>query len=682
MARIPDYFVQDLLARTDIVELVNSRVPLKKSGRNYSACCPFHQEKTPSFSIAPDKQFYYCFGCGANGNAVGFLMEYERLSFPEAVEQLAHKAGLEVPKEEDGRPSQSKQQRDRLQVLYDLLSRAERFYRQQLKSAPEKKGAVDYLKGRGLSGEIAKRYGLGYAPPGFDNLMTGLSLDKEGVEQALQAGLLVRNDDSNRTYDKFRDRAIFPIRDSRGRTIGFGGRILGDGKPKYLNSPETPVFHKGQELYGLWEWRQSKEKSGRLFVVEGYMDVIALAQNGVENSVATLGTATTEEHAQKLFRQVDNVVFCFDGDNAGRRAAWRALESAMSALEDGKQARFLFLPDGEDPDTLIRAQGREAFLVLADQAPTLSTYLFNHLSEDLDLSTVDGRARLAKLAMPILERAKGELYRKLLRRELAALTRLEEDELEILGRNHTQQLASATAKRQEARQEARPEIRSDKRDAPNPHASSNQPFHDNEAPPMWDEAPYKAESDFTGDQQYPADYHSSQYQYGHGDNNSAPRNERANKPAQAGRPPRGATHFTLSERLILVLIDYPEVLAQHPLPDGIDSLNEPHLDLLSDIAKLICEQPDISTPDILGSLLAQERGDLYAEARRRAVFVPQDAQRGLRTWQDGICALEIRALEQAHDLAVQAQSPDLRRLSEINTRLSEVRARQRMAIGD
>lgn len=674
MARIPDYFVQDLLARTDIVELVNSRVPLKKSGRNYSACCPFHQEKTPSFSIAPDKQFYYCFGCGANGNAVGFLMEYERLSFPEAVEQLAHNAGLEVPKEDDGRPSQSKQQRDRLQVLYDLLARAERFYRQQLKSAPEKKAAVDYLKGRGLSGEIAKRYGLGYAPPGFDNLMTGLSLDKDGVEQALQAGLLVRNDDSNRTYDKFRDRAIFPIRDSRGRTIGFGGRILGDGKPKYLNSPETPVFHKGQELYGLWEWRQSKEKSGRLFVVEGYMDVIALAQNGVENTVATLGTATTEEHAQKLFRQVDNVVFCFDGDNAGRRAAWRALESSMPALEDGKQARFLFLPDGEDPDTLIRAQGREAFLVLADQAPTLSTYLFNHLSEGLDLATVDGRARLAKLAMPLLERARGELYRKLLRRELASLTRLEEDELEILGRNHAQQLAATAAKRQEAR----PEIRSDKREIPRNNAPTDQPFHDNEAPPMWDEAPHAPESDFGGSQPYPTDYHSAHDEGG----DSNRRNEGASKQHKPSRAPRGATHFTLAERLILVLIDYPEVLAQHPLPDGIDTLNEPHLDLLTDIVTLICEQPDITTPDILGSLLAQERGDLYAEARRRAVFVPKDALRGLRTWQDGVCALEIRSLEQAHDLAVRAEPPDLKRLSEINTRLSEVRARQRMAIGD
>ena len=424
MARIPDSFIQDLLARTDLVELVNARVPLKKAGRNYTACCPFHQEKTPSFSVAPDKQFYYCFGCGATGNAVGFLMEYDRLSFPEAVEQLASRAGVEVPKEEGPRAEQSRQQRDRLQTLYDLLSRADRFYRQQLKSAPERKPAVDYLKGRGLTGDIAQRYGLGYAPPGFDNLMTGLSLDQQGIEQALLAGLLVRRDDNQRTYDKFRDRIMFPIRDSRGRTIGFGGRVLGDAKPKYLNSPETPVFHKGQELYGLWEWRQSKEKHTRLFVVEGYMDVIALAQNGIDNSVATLGTATTEEHAVKLFRQVDEVVFCFDGDNAGRRAAWRALESTLPALEDGKQARFLFLPDGEDPDTLVRKQGRETFLVMADKAPSLSTYLFDHLSEGLDLDSVDGRARLAKLALPFLQKVKGQMFSKLLRRELAALTRL------------------------------------------------------------------------------------------------------------------------------------------------------------------------------------------------------------------------------------------------------------------
>ena len=267
MARIPENFVQDLLARTDVVELINARVPLKKAGRNWMACCPFHQEKSPSFTVAPDKQFYYCFGCGATGNAVGFLMEYERLSFPEAVKQLADKAGLEVPREDDNRPQQSAAQKSALQQMYDLLARADLFFRQQLKSAPERKVAVDYLKGRGLSGEVAARYGVGFAPPGFDNLMSALSLDQSGLQRAEEAGLLVRREDTGRVYDKFRDRIMFPIRDARGRTIGFGGRVLGDGKPKYLNSPETPVFHKGRELYGLWEWRQSRDKHNQLFVV-------------------------------------------------------------------------------------------------------------------------------------------------------------------------------------------------------------------------------------------------------------------------------------------------------------------------------------------------------------------------------------------------------------------------------
>ncbi|MEQ9510892.1 MAG: DNA primase, partial [Alloalcanivorax xenomutans] len=395
---IPEHFIQDLLARIDIVPLIDARVPLKKTGRNYSACCPFHQEKTPSFTVSPDKQFYYCFGCGASGDALRFVMEYDHLSFPEAVEQLAGRAGVDIPREEHHDSREEKARRSRLQTLYDLLARAERYYRQQLKSAPDRQKAVAYLKGRGLSGEIAAQYGLGFAPPGFDNLMTGLSLDQAGLEQALTAGLLVRREDTGRVYDKFRDRIQFPIRDARGRTIGFGGRVLGDGKPKYLNSPETPVFHKGRELYGLWEWRRSRDRSDRLYVVEGYMDVIALAQHGVPNVVATLGTATSPEHCQTLFRQVNEVVFCFDGDNAGRRAAWRALESALPSLDDGKQARFLFLPDGEDPDTLVRAQGPETRQALTEKAVPLSSALFGRQSERLDRNTEDGRARRARLA--------------------------------------------------------------------------------------------------------------------------------------------------------------------------------------------------------------------------------------------------------------------------------------------
>lgn len=632
MARIPDSFVQDLLARTDLVELVDARVPLKKAGRNYTACCPFHNEKTPSFSVAPDKQFYYCFGCGASGNAIGFLMEYERLSFPEAVEQLAARAGMEVPREEGPRAEQSRRQKDRLQSLYDLLTRAERFYRHQLRHAPERRPAVDYLKGRGLTGDIAARYGLGFAPPGFDTLATGLSLDRDGIELALTAGLLVRREDTGRTYDKFRDRIMFPIRDSRGRTIGFGGRVLGDGKPKYLNSPETPVFHKGRELYGLWEWRQSRERSGRLFVVEGYMDVIALAQHGIPNCVATLGTATTEEHAEKLFRQVDEVVFCFDGDQAGRRAAWRALESTLPALEDGKQARFLFLPEGEDPDTLVRSQGREEFLRLADRSPTLSGYLFQHLGEGLDLDSVDGRARLARLAMPLIGRARGEVYRRLLRRELAGLTRLEEDELATLA------AAAAPAPRPAARPPERtPEM------AP--------------APPPHDLPPPGPPPDFDDYDPGASDY---------------------DEPGER----RSRTRFSLVERLILILVSHPEVLEAAPLPEGVEELDEPHLDNLVEIVALLATEPDQPRARLLGRVAAMDKGELVAEIIRGSEPVQRDVDLAKREWRDGISALEIRNLERAHERELRAPTPDVRRLSELNRRLAEARNRQRGATSD
>ena len=624
MARIPEPFIQDLLARTDIVELVNQRVPLKKTGRNYSACCPFHQEKTPSFTVAPDKQFYYCFGCGAKGNAVGFLMEYDNLAFPEAIEQLAQRAGMEVPREQGHDAGRQKKYRDRLQTLYDLLTRAERFYRQQLKGDRDRQRAVDYLKGRGLTGESAARYGLGFAPPGFDNLMTGLSLDNDGVEKGVECGLLVRREDTGRTYDKFRDRIMFPIRDSRGRTIGFGGRVLGDGKPKYLNSPETPVFHKGEELYGLWEWRQSKDKSGQLFVVEGYMDVIALAQHGINNAVATLGTATTEEHARKLFRQVDEVVFCFDGDNAGRRAAWRALESALPALEDGKQARFLFLPDGEDPDTLVRREGREELLALAARAPGLSQYLFDHLSEGLDLGSVDGRARLARLAMPVLGLARGEAYKRLLRKELSELTRLDSDDLDAL-------------------QASQPAPRQAPASAPAPAADGG-----GTEPPPWH------------DTDIPADDAA-------GDDWSAPR-----VPASAARNTR-----LLLQPLLITLIQFPRVASSDPLPQGVEELDEPLLDLIIDLVAIIRDNPDIPAAALLGRLMAMEQGELVSEIMRQSEQITRTPESARKEWQDGVSALEIRYLERATAAEEQAAQPDIHRLSELSQRLQAARSRQR-----
>ncbi len=636
MARIPDNFIQDLLARTDLVELIDARVPLKKTGRNYSACCPFHQEKTPSFTVAPDKQFYYCFGCGAKGNAVGFLMEYEHMNFPEAVKQLASRAGMEVPESRPETPA-DRQRKDRLQSLYDLLGRAEHFYAQQLRQAPEKQKAVNYLKNRGLSGEIAKRFSLGFAPPGYDNLINGLSLTEATLEQALTAGLLVRREDNGRVYDKFRDRIIFPIRDSRGRTIGFGGRVLGDGKPKYLNSPETPVFHKGEELYGLWEWRQSRDRSDRLYVVEGYMDVIALHQYGVPNVVATLGTATTEDHARKLFRQVDEVILCFDGDKAGVRAAWRALESLLPALDDGKQVRFLFLPDGEDPDTLVRAQGPEALRAMTDKADALSTYLFRHLSEGLDLNTVDGRARLARLALPYLDKPAGPVYRALLTEELAQLTRLDKESLI--------QLKPAPKSPAEPAQQSRPVPRSD-----TGYGNDNEP-----PPPGWDDAPPQGEDDF-----YPADDFPITL--------DSPAPQRQDSGRRKGP-------LTMAERLVLVLLDYPGLVESHPLPDGVERLPVPHIDLLIQVAGL-CQKHQ-HPASLLGALMALEQGEILSRLLRASLKPPMQETMAARLWQDALSQLEVARLEAALLEVEQAGIPDAAHWQELHKLLAEARQHAR-----
>src|SRR3990167_1439988 len=423
---IPQSFIDDLLNRTDIVDVVSSRVQLKKAGKNYTACCPFHKEKTPSFSVSPDKQFYYCFGCGAGGNALGFLMDHDHLDFVQAVEDLAKQAGMEVPREESGRPHTPRQPTD--SPLYPLLTAAAEFYRQALKSHPTRKAAVDYLKGRGLSGEIARDFGLGFAPPGWDNLYKHLGGDNLAQKHLIDAGLLVENAENPekvKRYDRFRDRVIFPIRDSRGRIIAFGGRVLGDDKPKYLNSPETPVFHKGQELYGLYEARQSNRHLDEIMVVEGYMDVIALAQLGLRNAVATLGTATSEEHLKRLFRIVPSVLFCFDGDSAGRKAAWRALEATLPSLQDGRRARFLFLPEGEDPDTLVRAEGTDAFRArINQQAQPLADYFFQQLCQEADPRSMQGKAHLATPAAPPIDTVPGANLRTLMRQRLSEITGL------------------------------------------------------------------------------------------------------------------------------------------------------------------------------------------------------------------------------------------------------------------
>lgn len=426
---IPQSFIDDLLNRVDIVDVVGSRIQLKKTGKNYSACCPFHHEKTPSFTVSPDKQFYYCFGCGASGSALGFIMEYDHLDFPQAVEILAKQIGVEIPYEEGATTRRNGKQKTE-SPLYTLLTRAAEYYQQALKTHPDKQTAIDYFKNRGLTGAVAKDFGLGFAPPGWDNLIKYLKADDSQQKLLIDAGLVIENADNGRRYDRFRDRVIFPIKDMKGQVIAFGGRVLGDDKPKYLNSPETPVFHKGEILYGLYEVRKNARQLDEILVLEGYMDVIALAQFGFTNAVATLGTATSEEHIKRLFRIVANILFCFDGDVAGRKAAWRALKSALPHLQDGRHIRFLFLPDGEDPDSLVRKEGADAFRARASQqALSLTDYLFAHLMQEAKPDTLEGKAHLASLASPLLAKMPKSGLQTLMYQKLQEITGLDQNHL-------------------------------------------------------------------------------------------------------------------------------------------------------------------------------------------------------------------------------------------------------------
>ncbi|WP_311065150.1 DNA primase [Halomonas sp. DWK9] len=428
--QIPQRFIDDLLGRVDVVEVVGERVQLKKAGRNFSGLCPFHQEKSPSFTVSADKQFYHCFGCGAHGNALRFLMEYDKLPFPEAVEQLASRLGLDVPREGADDPRAQQREKKRKEGV-NLLEVAGSFYRERLKMQ-EGQSAQRYLQGRGLSSDVIATYGIGYAPGGWEALKQHLSA--KGISEPVQVeyGLLIHREDTGRTYDRFRDRVMFPIRDLRGRTLGFGGRVMGDEQPKYLNSPETPVFHKGRELYGLYEARQASNKLEQLVIVEGYMDVVALAQYGIHNAVATLGTATTEDHLSRLFRLVSRVVFCFDGDRAGRQAASRALETALPQMIDGREARFLFLPEGDDPDSLVRREGSEAFQDRVTCAMPLSEFLFEQAAQGRDLNLVEGRERFASQVLEALNKVPDGMLKSLLLESLAKRSGLTQAQLQGL----------------------------------------------------------------------------------------------------------------------------------------------------------------------------------------------------------------------------------------------------------
>ena len=425
---IPESFIQELLARVDIVEIIDRVVPLKKAGANYAACCPFHKEKSPSFTVSPAKQFYHCFGCGAHGTAIGFLMEHQGLSFPDAIEELARHCGLTVPQEDNDRAfRKAATQPEEGPSLLDVMLKAHKYYRDELKKSPR---AIEYLKRRGLTGEIAARFGIGYAPDGWQNLRAVFpDYDNAPFQALIKDGLVIENEQKRR-YDRFRDRIMFPILDQKGQVIAFGGRILDQGEPKYLNSPETPLFEKGREVFGLPQAREACRQTDTVIVVEGYMDVVALAQHGIGNAVATLGTATTTTHVRKLLRMVDRVVFCFDGDAAGRKAAWRALENSLEALAEQKVLAFAFLPPEHDPDSYVRDLGKAAFQAAIDRATPLSEFMMQTLCSHVDLSSAEGRAKLLSEAKPYLQKIPTPMLRLQLVKQLAEKTGLQPAEVE------------------------------------------------------------------------------------------------------------------------------------------------------------------------------------------------------------------------------------------------------------
>ncbi|MEH6637365.1 MAG: DNA primase [Halioglobus sp.] len=577
---IPQAFLDDLLDRVDIVEVIDRRVKLKKSGKNYTARCPFHDEKTPSFSVNQDKQFYYCFGCGAGGNALGFVMDYESLDFPQAVETLASSAGLQVPREptRGGRdPGQTEQSN---KPLYALMEQVATYYQQQLRQHPQAGRAVDYLKQRGLTGIVAKQFDLGFAPPGWDNLLKALGSNEEQRALLVTTGMLVENE-KGRIYDRFRDRVMFPIRDQRGRVIAFGGRVLGDDKPKYLNSPETAIFHKGRELYGMYQARQATRKLERILVVEGYMDVIALAQHGISYATATLGTATSKTHLERVYRQCPEVVFCFDGDEAGRKAALRAMEAALPCMEDGRQARFLFLPEGQDPDDAIRSGGTEHFQQLMSQATPLENFLFEFTAQGLDIATLDGRARMSKLALPYIRQLPEGVYRQLMFQDLATRTGLELSSLMQL-------------------------------EAPPPPPTP--------APPDYEQEPgYDAgHADLPADGPPPDDENPA---YGYAaaddpapDQSAAPRTRRTSQAMIAG-------YANMAQSAIALLLHQPNIarLADAQLLEAMDGED---MDLLRELLILLHRRPESNTAMLLGHWYGTPEGELLSRLAGQERLIP------------------------------------------------------------
>ncbi len=568
---IPQAFIDDLLSRVDIVDVIDKRIKLRKTGKNYSALCPFHTEKSPSFSVEPEKQFYYCFGCGAGGNALGFVMDYERMDFPQAVDILAGDYGLTVPREEGSREDKA---RGENKALYETLEHANQFYQTQLREHPQKPRAVAYLKGRGLTGVIAKQFGIGFAPPGWDNLLKALGSTDAQTALLEKTGLVIkREQDQNANdakrdghYDRFRDRIVFPIRDSRGRVIGFGGRVLTDEKPKYLNSPETPVYHKANELYGLYEARRSNKKPTRFLIVEGYMDVVALAQNGIDYGVATLGTATNATHLNRLFKVVSEVIYCFDGDDAGRTAAWRGMQATLPILQDGRQVRFLFLPDGEDPDSLVRKIGKEQFNTLIDGATPLADFFFDHLCEGLDPEAIDGKAKLCSLAVPLLKQLPAGIYRQLMIDKLARMASVESRSIEAMMGSASPALAQA----------------------PEP------PFYDeSDVPPMPD---------------------MPQEQFAPRSTRAAPARNPAPAKAQARSPGLKAIELLLYKPEVASVLDKDLSLLQEN--------KDEYTDLLLELVELVKQDPTTNTYTMLGHCYDTAQGNQITSLMKKEKITP------------------------------------------------------------
>jgi len=563
MARLQQAFIDQILDRTDIVDVVDRRVKLKKAGKNYSACCPFHQEKTPSFSVNPEKQFYYCFGCGAGGNALGFIMDYERMEFREAIESLAQAAGIDMPAEEvDSAP-----QVDNQKPLYESMERATKLYEGFLRQHKDRGRVVDYLKRRGLSGEVARDFRLGFAPEGWDNLMQTLP-DEASVGHALTAGLLIEND-KGRKYDRFRDRVIFPIVNQRGKVIAMGGRVLGDGKPKYLNSPETPLFSKSHELYGLHHIRKFAKNLSRIVVVEGYMDVIALAQFGIHYAVATLGTSVGKPHLELLFRRVEQVVFCFDGDEAGRKAAFRGMEAALPMMEDGRQVKFLFLPEGEDPDTVVRSKGAPHLEHMFDTAAPLEQFLFEQMGAGIDLTTMDGKARLSKLVAPYINQIPDGVYKTLLFKSLAERTDMDVESLRRLR---------------------------EVQETPSTSESSHNDYSDMSPPPKEDD-------------------------YGQFGNGPLSDHDEANPyddMAQVAEIDSGFNDGVLMRALGLIALHPPAALlvADEVIPDSSDRTAS----LLREVVSLVRETPEMSTAALLGYWTNTDEGEALSAAAAKEVI--------------------------------------------------------------